>query len=1196
MDKEAEKMEELYNVFISYRTDPVGQLISQRLADDLKSLGYSVYHNSDRNHKGRFDERLQKMIEGCQDFLLILSEECLKKLLRSEPVDWVREELFWALSHNKNIIPVYVEGTVLPEDKTKIPDNLRFLDTIESVTLPPEYNKPTPIQFLVGKFNSRKGSISRAHSIYNDNKNFRIDDLFNKTKRMAESGNRKAMYDLASFYYYGYGDAGQSDRNYDKAFPILLELSKGNDIYASYADTLLARLYYDGLAPGEPQSYEKSFQYHSLAAPVCNYSAAQYAFMLSIGSGCRYDFDQAEQAYRTTTRNGDNIATEGLARLYMSVGKYKEAANIYCSMSSFIQDSEYQLGMLYKRGVLSDPPQPDYFRAAFYFHHAIDSKKCGAEVYHQLACLYFNPTGGFPKDFRSAQKYFSIAADMDHTESQYMLAFMYECGHVTKDIDKAIELYTKAADRGHYLSAVQLAFLYQQKEHIRYDKAYYYAKSAAENGVMEGEFVFGVLLLLGRGCQPDINNAVRYLKLALKHGIYQAKFFLDNIAGVSREYDENGEKKSYYHFKGSFTVNNKFVGRRKELAQLADIMKQHRVCFVCGCGGIGKTELVREYASENKKQYDNILFIRYSSSLTDLIISDHYFEINGFTRMMINNEPEPDEMFCRRKLQSIKELLPENSLIVLDGFDTEYDPMLDEFLNGSYKVIITTRMNSDTFGFPVLKINEMDNDELKEIFYKSAGIKRNETDTAVVDDIVSYLGRNTLYVELAAGLISSKKMTADMLLKSIKETETDKLREPGRDVLRLFEVEDPEDAAKNILYALSLLPSSGVSFESFIKWCGLPDGNIINILIQHNWIQYDAKNDNILLNTSVSEAIDGKLISYSKSAATMIMNLSKDFRSAWNIDYKSRIYLGEIAKSLYKKINISKETISAFRAILRLFLYLGYYSLCDRLFNIIRDYLGQEASIELAWFCFDYGEYLLDLVKYDQALEYNQKAIYMLEGICPPNPYDLAYLYKQKGNIYHKKFDQSKNSEMLTTAYQALLHSKELFEQSLSDQSTQWGSSYYSYALDLKNEHTHEKASLLYHLGVNRYYAEDYKKAEAFSEQALDLFKSIADGFSDDITAPMIVLSMIYAKTGRNNSAVETEKEVIKIKGQVWGSNHLRYLEQFEVLSDICQKTKQTEEAIRVLRRLEELIVDNPMYADYLKTIRNKISALDRLL
>ena len=33
-------MEELYNVFISYRTDPVGQLISQRLADDLKSLGY----------------------------------------------------------------------------------------------------------------------------------------------------------------------------------------------------------------------------------------------------------------------------------------------------------------------------------------------------------------------------------------------------------------------------------------------------------------------------------------------------------------------------------------------------------------------------------------------------------------------------------------------------------------------------------------------------------------------------------------------------------------------------------------------------------------------------------------------------------------------------------------------------------------------------------------------------------------------------------------------------------------------------------------------------------------------------------------------------------------------------------------------------------------------------------------------------
>lgn len=64
--------------------------------------------------------------------------------------------------------------------------------------------------------------------------------------------------------------------------------------------------------------------------------------------------------------------------------------------------AEYQLGMMYRNGVLSDPPRPDYFRAASYFQHAIESGQCDADACYQLGRLYFTPTGDFPKDFRLA--------------------------------------------------------------------------------------------------------------------------------------------------------------------------------------------------------------------------------------------------------------------------------------------------------------------------------------------------------------------------------------------------------------------------------------------------------------------------------------------------------------------------------------------------------------------------------------------------------------------------------------------------------------------------------------------------------------------------------------------------------------------------------------------------------------------------
>lgn len=259
------------------------------------------------------------------------------------------------------------------------------------------------------------------------------------------------------------------------------------------------------------------------------FSAREYAYLSSRGCGCEFDYQETVDQYTAAIEKGDNIAVLGLARLYMSYGKYEEAAALYKKTCHTIPEAEYCLGMMYRNGLLSNPPKPDFYRAAFHFQHAISTGKCGAEVYHELGRLYFMPTGDFPKDFAAAAHNFKIAADMGHKAAQYKLGLMYQYGYLPRDYEQAIHYHTLSVEQGSSFSAYQLSLIYQQPENQNFHKAYHYAEIAARKGIMEGEFVFANLLYFGRGCNVDINRAYKYYQKAYEHGMPQAKFMMEKL-------------------------------------------------------------------------------------------------------------------------------------------------------------------------------------------------------------------------------------------------------------------------------------------------------------------------------------------------------------------------------------------------------------------------------------------------------------------------------------------------------------------------------------------------------------------------------------------------------------------------------------------------------------------------------------------
>lgn len=336
----------------------------------------------------------------------------------------------------------------------------------------------------------------------------------------ANNGDEKAMICAGIYYYYGISD-GKDERRAALWFKKVSALSGD---YAPIADKFIARMYYSGSIPREEQSYAKSYEYHLKSAIGDLYSAGQVGFMKSIGSGCSYDYKMTEEYYLQILDQLDNPRKDTLCRFYLTHGEFKKAADIYSKIAGSYPVAAYQLGLLYKHGVLNEPFMPDYSKAAFYLQMAVEGGYLKAA--YELGTLYFNPAGDFKKDFQKAHKYYCIAAEHGNAEAQYMLGYMYYYGHIENDIHKSLEYHKMAAIQGHVLSSAHLAILYQIPEIQNYEKAFYYAKYASECGDAPSEFVLGTLYLSGRGCEPDADKAYLCFKHAATNGAPEAKLML----------------------------------------------------------------------------------------------------------------------------------------------------------------------------------------------------------------------------------------------------------------------------------------------------------------------------------------------------------------------------------------------------------------------------------------------------------------------------------------------------------------------------------------------------------------------------------------------------------------------------------------------------------------------------------------------
>lgn len=306
---------------------------------------------------------------------------------------------------------------------------------------------------------------------------------------------------------------------------------------------------------------------------------------------------------------------------------------------------------------------------------------------------------------------------------------------------------------------------------------------------------------------------------------------------------------------GYVTNAGKVIGRDWECRQIENwCSKADRLLFVTGMGGIGKSTIVRKFASENREKFDNLIYMQCQNSIAETITDDVQFCISGYEK----DEEESTREYFLRKVKAAKELTGDTkSLIILDNFSGMIDEDFLELLNVNWKIVVVTRSDMSGTGYDSLEIKELSNrEEQYKLFEENMNSTLRKEEYRKVDRIIELVAGHTLALVLIARQISKSLLDLDSALNLVASNgftdmapEKIKYMQDGKeyyerisDILKaIFDVSVLSDEKKKCLKVLSLFDVNGIEANEAKELLRLSSLDEINDLVELGWLELDEK-------------------------------------------------------------------------------------------------------------------------------------------------------------------------------------------------------------------------------------------------------------------------------------------------------------------------------------------------------------------
>ncbi len=482
--------------------------------------------------------------------------------------------------------------------------------------------------------------------------------------------------------------------------------------------------------------------------------------------------------------------------------------------------------------------------------------------------------------------------------------------------------------------------------------------------------------------------------------------FTRNFISREEKAENSSRKKSFvlsdylldYRFP---SVSKVFLGREKDLTAVEERLKETSCLFLEGIGGIGKSELAKQYGKRYKNEYEHVIFMRYTESLqrtiTELEFVDDTLDMS-------------DNTLFRNHYRFFKQL-PDNVLVILDNFDTlpEQEELFHEFLSMPFTLLVTTRSHiEEVDSYLVEEIPDIE--ELLELFYTYAPVSRNNPSVAV--NIIEEVYRHTLTVEMAAKTLAASGIEPKELLSALrregivlsnpnkvkvtKDSRTKTERLYGH-LQTLFRLQELSGENRLILLNMVLTPDKGIEKGLFHHWMRLEDFNGVNELIEFGWIQEDMEKCRIAMHPFLREVIAGFQKPSISKCGIFLSGIFQNCNS-YGLDMRYYYDVLNTIEMIFRYVEID-DTNSAYLFIDRTLAYLDKYRRMDtmeRILEVMKENIpmDDEHKRERAVYLLYRGDIELNKCKYSDAKTYFEEALDTL-GVVNNTYADI------QNNLYH---------------------------------------------------------------------------------------------------------------------------------------------------------------------------------------------------
>ena len=221
--------------------------------------------------------------------------------------------------------------------------------------------------------------------------------------------------------------------------------------------------------------------------------------------------------------------------------------------------------------------------------------------------------------------------------------------------------------------------------------------------------------------------------------------------------------------------NNLFFGRENILSELSKNINKYKLSFLTGPGGIGKSQIAREFAIHSKETNKYNLIFWFTANSEDELLEE-------FNSAALYFHLLQEKCLISNSLISILSSFIDShspSLVIYDGLDDiAVNVLTEKYFFQNVDIVITTQnSNIDIDEFPVLSVQTFEPEESKSFLLSNTNRRtKTESDNEIVENLSITLENYPLALEYARAYVNQTHISFDKYLEIYQENKNDILR------------------------------------------------------------------------------------------------------------------------------------------------------------------------------------------------------------------------------------------------------------------------------------------------------------------------------------------------------------------------------------------------------------------------------------